>query len=151
MHHQLEAREPFLDATVVDYALSLAAADHVQQVNGHPQGKAALRSLYDLYPNQLPTDIRDRRKLPLNEGAGLDAAHNDSPWIAFANEIVSDAALIDGQARFPAFDLRTKEELLYLDRLAMTLDVSRVPHLTTRARLQFPVVKNMEVLRTFMV
>jgi asparagine synthase (glutamine-hydrolysing) len=151
MHHQLEAREPFLDTTVVDYALSLAATDHVQQVNGHPQGKAALRSLYDLYPNQLPTDIRDRRKLPLNEGAGLDAAHNDSPWIAFANEIVSDAALIDGQARFPAFDLRTKEELLYLDRLAMTLNVSRVPHLTTRARLQFPVVKNMEVLRTFMV
>jgi len=120
-------------------------------VNGHARGKAALRSLYDLHPGQLPTQIRDRRKLPLNEGAGLDVAQNDSPWIAFANEIVSDAALIDGQARFKAFDLRTKEELLYLDRLAMTMDVSRVPHLTSRARLQFPTVKNMERLNGFMM
>jgi len=151
MHQQLEAREPFMDVTVVDYALSLGAEDHVHQVEGRAQGKAALRSLYDLYPDQLPTEIRDRRKLPLNEGAGLDAAHNDSPWIAFANEIVSDAALADGKARFPAFDLRTKEELLYLDRLAMTLDVSRVPHLTARARLQFPSIKNMELLRSYMM
>jgi asparagine synthase (glutamine-hydrolysing) len=151
MRQQLEAREPFLDATIVDYALSLAAEDHVKQVDGHARGKAALRSLYDLYPDQLPVEIRDRRKLPLNEGAGLDAAHNDSPWIAFANEIVSDAALADGKARFAAFDLRTKEELLYLDRLAMTLDVTRVPHLTARARLQFPTVKNLELLRSYMM
>jgi asparagine synthase (glutamine-hydrolysing) len=150
MHQQLEAREPFLDATIVDYALSLTAEDHVKSVDGQPRGKAALRSLYDLYPKQLPTEIRDRRKLPLNEGAGLDPAHNDSPWITFANEIVSDAALVDGKARFAAFDLRTKEELLYLDRLAMTLDVSRVPHLTARARVQFPTVKNMEPLRSYM-
>jgi asparagine synthase (glutamine-hydrolysing) len=141
MHQQLEAREPFLDTAVVEYALSLAAGDHVKQVDGRAQGKAALRSLYDLYPKQLPADIRDRRKLPLNEGAGLDPAQNDSPWITFA----------DGQARFPAFDLRTKEELLYLDRLALTLDVSRVPHLTARARLQFPTVKNMELLQSFRV
>jgi len=151
MHQQLEAREPFLDGAVVDYALSLAAEDHVKTVEGHARGKAALRSLYDLYPGKLPVEIRDRRKLPLNEGAGLDAAHNDSPWITFANEIVSDAALADGKARFPAFDLRTKEELLYLDRLAMTLDVSRVPHLTARARLHFPTVKNMELLRSYMM
>ncbi len=151
MHQQLEAREPFLDTAVVEYALSLAAGDHVKQVDGRAQGKAALRSLYDLYPKQLPADIRDRRKLPLNEGAGLDPAQNDSPWITFANEIVTDAAFADGQARFPAFDLRTKEELLYLDRLALTLDVSRVPHLTARARLQFPTVKNMELLQSFRV
>jgi asparagine synthase (glutamine-hydrolysing) len=151
MHEQLEIREPFLDRGVVDYALSLAAEDHVQQVDGQARGKAALRSLYDLYPDRLPTQIRDRRKLPLNEGAGLDAGQNDSPWIAFANEIVTDAALADGKARFSAFDLRTKEELLYLDRLAMTMDVSRVPHLTARARLQFPTVKNMEALRSYMM
>jgi asparagine synthase (glutamine-hydrolysing) len=120
-------------------------------VNGQAQGKAALRSLYDLYPGQLPLDIRDRCKLPLNEGAGLDAAPNDSPWISFADEIVSDAALLDGKARYPAFDLRTKEELLYLDRLAMTLDVSRVPHLTSRTRLHFPTVKNMERLSSYMM
>jgi asparagine synthase (glutamine-hydrolysing) len=151
MQVQLEAREPFLDAGVVEYALGLGAGDHVRQVDGHARGKAALRSLYDLYPGQLPTQIRDRRKLPLNEGAGLDAAHNDSPWIAFANAIVTDAALIDGKARFPAFDLRTKEELLYLDRLAMTLDVSRVPHLTARTRVRFPTVKNMELLSSYMM
>jgi asparagine synthase (glutamine-hydrolysing) len=151
MHEQLEIREPFLDRGVVDYALDLAAEDHVHQVDGQAQGKAALRSLYDLYPDRLPAQIRDRRKLPLNEGAGLDIGQNDSPWITFANEIVSDAALADGKARFPAFDLRTKEELLYLDRLAMTMDVSRVPHLTARARLQFPTVKNMELLRSYMM
>jgi len=151
MYQQLEVREPFLDTTVVNYALNLAAGDHVKRVDGQARGKAALRSLYDLYPDQLPTQIRDRRKLPLNEGAGLDAAHNDSPWIAFANEIVSDAALADGKARFPEFDLRTKEELLYLDRLAMTLDVSRVPHLAARTRIRFPKVRNMEILRSYMV
>jgi asparagine synthase (glutamine-hydrolysing) len=151
MHHQLEAREPFLDTTVVAYALSLAATDHVAEVNGRARGKAALRSVYDLHPGQLPTEIRERRKLPLNEGAGLDAAHNDSPWIAFANEIVTDAALIDGQSRFAAFDLRTKEELLYLDRLALTMDVTRIPHLTGRARVQFPTVKNMELLSSYLM
>jgi asparagine synthase (glutamine-hydrolysing) len=151
MRFQLEAREPFLDPSVVDYALSLSGRDLVRESAGAPQGKAPLRALYDLYPHALPASIRGRRKLPLNEGAGLDAGPKDSPWIAFAEATISDQDLIDNQQRFAAFDLRTKEEALYVLRLAETMDVSRVPHLKARTRLHFPTVKNMHLLESYII
>ena len=138
MRHQLEAREPFLDPAVISYALALDAAALVEPVDGRSRGKAPLRSLYGLYPDELPASIGVRRKAPLAEGAGFDRGDDASPWTDFAEQTISDQEFTDGRRRFEPFGVRSKEELLYLEALAATLDVWRVPHLTAERRLLVP-------------
>ena len=138
MQVQLEAREPFLDPSVIAYALGLGAADLAPLVDGRPRGKAPLRSLYQLHPDQLPASIGERSKAPVAEGAGVETGDDASPWIDFAEQALTDRDLADGQRRFAPFGVRTKEELFYLDALAATLDVWRVPHLTAERRLLVP-------------
>jgi asparagine synthase (glutamine-hydrolysing) len=151
MRFQLEVREPFLDRDVAALALTLDAAALVEDVAGMPRGKAPLRAVYDLHGAELPSAIRDRRKVPLNEGSGFDAARNVSPWIDHAESTVSDAVFRDGRKRFAAFHLRTKEEFLYLDTLARSLDVFRVPHLADRTHLRVPYADKMSALRDYVV
>jgi asparagine synthase (glutamine-hydrolysing) len=151
MRFQLEVREPFFDSSVVDYALGLDHAALVESVKGHPRGKAPLRALYDLYPDALPVSIRDRAKVPLNEGCGLDPARGRAPWIDHAERTIPDRVFAEGRKHYARFDIRTKEDLLYLDALATTMDVNRVPHLTDRVRLRFPNVKNGERMRPFVI
>jgi asparagine synthase (glutamine-hydrolysing) len=142
MRFEVEAREPFLDPSIIAYALTLHGSELVDSVGGAPRGKAPLRELWSLYPDELPVAIRDRRKTAMNEGTGFDQSPTRSPWISFAEDTVSDDDFADGQARYAAFDLRSKEELLYLDKLAESMDVWRVPHLRARTRLIFPALKS---------
>jgi asparagine synthase (glutamine-hydrolysing) len=142
MRFEVEAREPFLDPALIAYALTLHGNELVDRVGGDLRGKLPLRELWALYPDHLPPAIRDRRKTAMNEGTGFDQSPTRSPWISLAEETVSDAAFADGQRRYAAFDLRSKEELLYLEKLAESLDVWRVPHLKARTRLIFPALKN---------
>src|SRR4249920_295428 len=128
MRHQVETREPFLDPSVVKYALNVDAEALVREVDGLPRGKAALRDLYDLYPDTLPSAIRDRTKVPFGEGAGLDVSPQDSGWKARFNEAISDADLVEGQRQFDGFNVQSKEELFYIRKLAQAIDISRVPH-----------------------
>jgi asparagine synthase (glutamine-hydrolysing) len=151
MRFQLEVREPFLDPTVVDYALGLRGCTLVQDIDGHAKGKAPLRTLYDLYPQQLPISIRDRLKVPLNEGSGFDISYTNSSWRGLAEQVVSDREFAEGRRRFADFDLRTKEEFLYLNTLAAVMDVSRVPHLANRARLVLPAVLGMHRMNEYVV
>src|ERR1700733_1355721 len=140
MGFELEARDPFLTPKVGDYALNRRDRELVQLVNGQARGKAPLRSLYDLHPDALPEVIRDRQKMAFSEGAGFDVSEDESTWKSFAEATISDREFADGKKRFAAFDLWSKEEFLYLDTLATTLDVSRVPHLSARTRLRLPQV-----------
>ncbi len=155
MRFQVEVREPFLDPAVIGYALSLPASALLQRAAGEVRGKAPLRSLWDLHRGQLPLEIRDRKKTPMNVGAGLDKSQKKSPLMEFAEQTVSDRDFADGKLRYPQFDLCTKEEFLYFSRLAATLDVSRVPHLTARPRLKLPIVRPeqraLEVLSDYIV
>lgn len=151
MRFQVEMREPFFDPAVVEYALGLGHGALVQDVEGHPRGKAPLRALYDLYPGALPVSIRDRAKVSQNEGCGFDPARGQAPWAGYAGRTIPDRVFAEGQKHYARFDIRTKEELLYLDALAGTMDVNRVPHLADRVRLRFPKVKNSESLRPFMI
>lgn len=151
MRFQLEVREPFLDPSVVDYALNLRGSALVQNVDGQSKGKAPLRTLYDLYPQQLPISIRNRVKVPLTEGSGFDVSYTKSPWRVLAEQTVSDGEFAEGRRRFVAFDLRSKEEFLYLNKLASVMDVSRVPHLTNRARLLLPTVLDMQRMSEYVV
>lgn len=141
MYFQLETREPFLDPSIVRYALALDAAALVKDVRGEPMGKMPLRQLYDLYPDQLPDSIRDRQKLPFNEGAGFDTSQNESPWVTLAENTISYSELMDGTREFARFGVTTKEELLYIRKLARHMDISRVPHLFGRPTIKFPNIK----------
>ena len=150
MRHQIEARSPFLDRTVVEYAFALDAPALVPLVNGAPRGKAPLRALYDLYPDQLPASIRDRRKIPVNEGAGLDATQNESRMKDYFEATVTDLDYRQGQRDFAAYEIGSKEELYYIRTLAGTMDIARVPHLKGRLRLEAPALIDGEDLREYM-
>jgi asparagine synthase (glutamine-hydrolysing) len=147
MKWQLEARTPFMDPSIIVYALSLDAKALVQEFDGVPRGKMPLRALYDLYPDQLPAEIRDRTKIPFNEGAGFDISQNNSPWRSYAEENVSDAHFQDGKRKFAGYSLTNKEEFLYLDMLSETMDVSRVPHLRMRTHLMVPNFSRIDQLK----
>lgn len=147
MRFQLETREPFLAPSVARYALGLEASALVREVDGLPRGKAALRDLYDLYPDQLPRAIRDRTKVPFGEGCGLDVSPQDSAWKTRFNQAISDSDLRDGRKEFEGFSIQSKEELFYLRKLAQAMDVFRVPHLRSRAWISFPVGLHLEKLK----
>ena len=148
MRHQVETREPFLDPSIVNYALGIDASALVREVGGLPRGKAPLRDLYDLYP-ELPQSIRDRSKVPFGEGAGLDVTPQESAWKQRFNAAISDADLREGQHEFAAFKIQSKEELYYVRKLAQTIDIARVPHLSDRAWISFPVMQKLEKLKAY--
>jgi asparagine synthase (glutamine-hydrolysing) len=136
MRFELEVREPFLDLSVVEYALGLDASALLKTVDGLPRGKEPLRALYDLYPDALPAVIRDRRKIHFDEGAGI--ASEGAGWPALFEEAISDREFEDGKAQFAGFEIATKEEFFYLRALARNLDINRIPHLKSRTRLYVP-------------
>lgn len=136
MRYELEIREPFLDLALVEYAAKLDRSALVKTVDGLPQGKQPLRAVYDLYPNELPAMIRDRKKVHFEEGAGI--ASESAGWTALFEDAVSDGEFADGKKQFAAFELATKEEFFYLRALARHMDVNRVAHLKARTRLLVP-------------
>jgi asparagine synthase (glutamine-hydrolysing) len=136
MRFELEIREPFLDLSVVEYALGLDSTALLKTVDGLPRGKQPLRALYDLYPDDLPTLIRDRRKIHFDEGAGIHSEGED--WPALFEEAISDAEFEDGKREFAAFEIASKEELFNLRALSRHMDVNRVSHLRSRTRLFVP-------------
>lgn len=137
MRFQLEVREPFLDQTLVNYAAELDKSALVRQAGAAaPIGKVPLRALYDLYPVDLPVSIRDRQKMLFSEGADGDV--DGSGWLDMFEDALSDADLVNGRREFAAFGVVTKEEVFYMRALAAMMDVSRVPHLRGRLRLDIP-------------
>ncbi len=149
MRYQVEIREPFLDPSIANYALNLDPSALVRDVDGRAVGKAVLREIYDLYPDALPAAIRDRTKVPFGEGAGLDATPENSGWKQRFNATISDRDLADGRREFEAFNIRTKEELYYIRKLAQNIDINRVPHLRDRAWISFPVGEYREKLKAY--
>lgn len=136
MQFKLEIREPFLDQSVVGFASELDKSALVKQGGNTPIGKTPLRALYNLYPSELPSFIRDRQKMAFHEGAGGDL--EGSRWLDLFESAVSDTDFHEGQREFADFAVTTKEELFYLRILASKMDVKRVPHLRARLRLDTP-------------
>jgi asparagine synthase (glutamine-hydrolysing) len=136
MRFGLEIREPFLDIGLADYAMHLDPAALLKMVDGQARGKQPLREIYDLYPAQLPAVIRDRLKTGFDIGAGLGLDGAD--WLGLFEDAISGAEFDEGRRAFAAFEIATKEELFYLRLLANHMDISRVPHLKGRLRLDIP-------------
>ncbi|MGD0142688.1 MAG: asparagine synthetase B [Rhizomicrobium sp.] len=142
MRFGIETREPFLDRSVVEYALNLDATALVREDGGRLMGKMPLRAIYDLHSDRLPAMIRDRKKIPFDEGTGLDTGRADSAWAAYFDRAISHSDLQDGMREFSPFDIHTKEELYYLRHLSQTMDISRVPHLCGRTRVMLPTTEH---------
>ena len=151
MRWQLETRVPFLDPSVVNYAMNLDCTALVKDSAHEPMGKMPLRALYDLYPDQLPASIRDRSKVAFNQGAGFDKGQTECPWLDLAEESFTDTELTDARKEYAEFDLRTKEELLYLSTLAKHMDITRVPSLKGRTRLNYPTISRMDRIQEFVI
>jgi asparagine synthase (glutamine-hydrolysing) len=149
MRFQIEAREPFLDPSIIRYALDCDPTELVKRVDGEPRGKMPLRYLYDLYPTQLPTAIRDRRKTPFGEGAGFEISQTESPWRRYADETISEVDFLLGKLRFADFSIKTKEELLYLTILSEKIDVARAPHLRGRTLLRVSYFEGVQKLQRY--
>jgi asparagine synthase (glutamine-hydrolysing) len=135
MRFEVEIREPFLDGALAGYAGSLGVGALLKNVGGTLRGKEPLREIYDLYPGELPSMIRDRRKIGFDEGAGLK---DDGGWQDMFEAAMSDAELAEGQRQFAEYEIAGKEELFCLRALAKAMDISRVPHLKSRLRLVMP-------------
>ncbi len=102
MAHGLEARVPFLDREVIDWALQLPP-----QVKLAPPGEPEKRLLREAFAGWLPDDLLWRDKAEFGDGSG-------------ARDVLSEAVSADiSDAEFArerhAIDppLRTKEELAY--------------------------------------
>ena len=149
MHCGVEMREPFLDPAVANYALALAPSALVREANDLAVGKMPLRGLYDLYPDDLPTSIRDRGKVPFGEGSGLAVSSEDSAWKRRFEAEISDSDFREGRLEFAEFRLQSKEELYYIRKLAQALDVRRVPHLRERAWISFSLAQHSEKLKAY--
>jgi asparagine synthase (glutamine-hydrolysing) len=149
MRYQVETREPFLDPSIVNFALNADPSALVANIGGKVFGKYVLRQIYDLYPAELPALIRDRTKVPFGEGAGLDASPEESSWKARFNDAISERDFQDGKKEFAAFGVQTREELFYIRKLANAMDIGRVPHLRSRASISFPVEKYREQLNRY--
>lgn len=135
MHYSLETRVPFLDPILANYARRLNSDDLVRPVKGGMLGKAALRDMFDHYPKDLPRLIRDRSKILFSEGAGLKAKADEFAWDERFEDAISDLEFVEGLKRFAGFSIHSKEELYYLQLLAETMDVFRVPMMKSRPGL----------------
>jgi asparagine synthase (glutamine-hydrolysing) len=100
----LEARVPFLDRDVVEYALNLPAAAKLKEVDGRIVEKWILREAFD---GILPDEILWREKMPFDQGSG--GRH----IIAHVNAHVSDDELEEARQRYPEAHLVSKEALYY--------------------------------------
>ncbi|MDR3528889.1 MAG: asparagine synthetase B [Rhizomicrobium sp.] len=132
MHHAIETRVPFLDPSLANYARGLEANDLVRPTANGMVGKAALRDLFDLYPQDLPRIIRDRSKILFSEGAGLKTKSDEFAWDDRFEDAISDLDFVDGLKQYAGFNIHSKEELFYLRLLGQKMDVFRVPQLRSR-------------------
>jgi len=100
----LEARVPFLDRDLVEYALNLPAAVKIKDNGDRKVEKWILREAFD---GLIPDEILWREKLPFDQGSGARAL------IAYAEEQVSDEELSEAQKKWPDANIVSKEMLFY--------------------------------------
>jgi asparagine synthase (glutamine-hydrolysing) len=99
MAHSVEARVPFLDRNVIDWALRIPPAEK--------QGEPEKRLLRESFAGWLPDELLWRTKAEFGDGSGARDAFSRA-----VEDAVSDAEFAaERDAVTPA--LRTKEELAY--------------------------------------
>jgi asparagine synthase (glutamine-hydrolysing) len=100
----LEARVPFLDRDVVEYALNLPPDVKIREHNGRRTEKWLLRQAFS---DALPHEIVWREKMPFDQGSGGRVV------IQHVEDEVSDSDLAEAQERWPRANIASKEMLYY--------------------------------------
>jgi asparagine synthase (glutamine-hydrolysing) len=100
----LEARVPFLDRDMVEYAVNLPCPAKIRDNGERRVEKWILREAFE---GLLPNEILWREKLPFDQGSG--GRH----IIEYVNKQVSDEELDLAQKRWPEANLVSKEMLYY--------------------------------------
>lgn len=100
----LEARVPFLDRDVVEYALNLPCDAKIVERDGKRIEKHILREAFD---GLVPDEVLWREKMPFDQGSG--GRH----IIEFVNGQISDEELAEAQRAWPDARLYSKEMLYY--------------------------------------
>ena len=100
----LEARVPFLDRNVVEYALNLPGSAKLRQHDGRLVEKHILR---EAFAGLLPDEILWREKMPFDQGSG--GRH----IIDRVDAQISDDELAEAKERWPDAQIKSKEMLFY--------------------------------------
>jgi asparagine synthase (glutamine-hydrolysing) len=100
----LEARVPFLDRDLVDYALNLPAAAKLVESGGRLIEKHILREAFDGW---LPDEILWREKMPFDQGSG--GRH----IIEVVDASITGDELAEARERYPEAELASKEMYYY--------------------------------------
>jgi asparagine synthase (glutamine-hydrolysing) len=101
----LEARVPFMDRDVVEYALNLPPTAKIREHNGRRTEKWVLRQAFS--DGLLPEEIVWREKMPFDQGSG------GRGLIGYVEDRISDDELAAAQLRWPDAQLVSKEMLHY--------------------------------------
>lgn len=100
----LEARVPFLDRDVVEYAINLPCEEKIVERDGRLIEKYILRKAFD---GLLPDSILWREKMPFDQGSG--GRH----IIERIDALVSDEELKEAQEQYAEANIVSKEMLFY--------------------------------------
>jgi asparagine synthase (glutamine-hydrolysing) len=100
----LEARVPFMDREVVEYALNLPSKAKIVERDGRRIEKWILRQAFE---DLLPHEIIWREKMPFDQGSG---GRHIIEWV---NRRVSDDEFSEAQERWPQANIVSKEMLYY--------------------------------------
>ncbi len=100
----LEARVPFMDRDVVEYATNLPATAKLRERDGRLVEKYILREAFE---GLLPDEILWREKMPFDQGSGGRGI------IARVNDLISDDELAEAREKYPDANLVSKEAVYY--------------------------------------
>ena len=106
---RMQAKLPFLDSNLKDFALNIHSQYKVQTENGKIYGKWILRKIYE---GILPRAIAWRVKTPIEVGSGTTILPD------FFNQKISDIEFLDKKKNFKIEDrvtIRDKEQLSYYE------------------------------------
>lgn len=110
MRHTLEARAPFLDDALIDYALNIEGSLKVHQQDHAVETKYILRKVAEDF---LPMDIAHRYKVPFSNGAGMNVGYNFAAGDGDVAKAVAGRTETCKATVAAKLNLRTQEERYY--------------------------------------
>lgn len=106
-----EVRVPFLDLDLADFVLQIPAKYKIIKANDKTITKYIFRKAME---DRLPDYIFNRDKVVLSEGAGYKGNQKiGGLFYEIASSKVSDQELAEYKAKYPNWNLETKEEVYY--------------------------------------
>ncbi len=147
MRYQVETREPFLDLSVVNYALNSTRRRWCATSTACRPARCRCAIFTTSIPDQLPSIIRDRTKVPFGEGAGLDVSEGGSDWKRRFDAAISTPICATPTASLPASKCSRRKSFSICASCPRRSTFPGVPHLRDRAWISVPVMQHLEKMK----